>query len=193
MVVGMRPDIALTAATETFRSRLSAVTHAQLQTATPCEGWTVRDLILHVIGGNNMAVALVGGCSADEARGFFALASASDDLFGACSTSLAAQLSALGPGLDTGKTVHHPMGDIPASQLVEFRIGDLVLHSWDLARATGGDEHLPEELVAEVYGTLEPLASVIGSIGVFGSGPSGAVGADADTQTRLLDLSGRRP
>ncbi|HYA67253.1 MAG TPA: maleylpyruvate isomerase N-terminal domain-containing protein, partial [Acidimicrobiales bacterium] len=84
----MRPDTALATATETFRSRLGVVTDAQLQTATPCEGWTVRDLIVHVIGGNNMAVALVEGCSADEARSFFALAAASVDLFGACSTSL---------------------------------------------------------------------------------------------------------
>jgi uncharacterized protein (TIGR03086 family) len=193
MVAHMNTATPLATATDVFRSRLGATTVSQLDTATPCEGWTVRDLVGHVIGGNNMAVALVGGCSVDEARSFFSSAPTSNGVLGACTTSLATQLSALGSGLDTTMTVHHPMGEMPAAQLVEFRVGDLLLHSWDLARATGGDEHLPEDLVARVYGNLEPMEAVIASIGIFGSGPSGTLGADADIQTRLLDLTGRRP
>ncbi len=193
MVFGMDADAALAKSTEAFRSRLGAVQDSGLDTASPCEGWTVGDVVAHVIGGNDMAVALVGGCSTDEARNFFSRASAYDDLLGTCETTLDAQLSALGSGLDTAMMVHHPMGEMPAAQLVEFRIGDLLLHSWDLARGIGGDEHLPEDLVARVYGALEPMEAVIASIGVFGSGPSGTLGADADMQTRLLDLTGRRP
>jgi hypothetical protein len=37
------------------------------------------------------------------------------------------------------------------------------------------------------------MADVIPATGVFGEGPSGAVGADASVQRRLLDLAGRRP
>jgi hypothetical protein len=37
------------------------------------------------------------------------------------------------------------------------------------------------------------MEGFIGKSGFFGSGPSGAVGEDAPLQTRLLDLSGRRP
>jgi uncharacterized protein (TIGR03086 family) len=193
MVTNMDADIALATATEAFRSRLGTVTSSQLDSPSPCDGWTVSDLLAHVIGGNDMAIALVGGCTLDEARSSFSPASAFDDPLGACEISLDAQLSALGPGLDMTKTVHHPMGDMPAAQLMEFRIGDLLLHSWDLARAIGGDDRLPEDLVARVYGNLEPMEAVIASIGVFGSGPSGTLGADADVQTRLLDLTGRRP
>ncbi len=193
MVTGMDADIALAAATDTFRARLGVVTNSQLDAPSPCEDWTILDLVAHVIGGNDMAIALVGGCSLDEARSSFSPASAYDDPLGACDVSLDAQLSALGSGLDVTKTVHHPMGDMPAAQLVEFRIGDLLLHTWDLARSIGGDERLPEDLVARVYGNLEPMEAVIASIGVFGSGPSGTLGADADMQTRLLDLTGRRP
>ena len=193
MVAGMDPVTALTTATETFRSRLGVVTDSQLDMASPCEEWSVRDLVVHVIGGNNMAIALVGGCSTEEALSFIAAGEASEDVFGTCVTSLEAQLSALGPDLDTTKTVHHPMGDIPAAQLFDFRIGDLLLHTWDLARATGGDELLPEDLVVRVYASLEPMEAIIASIGVFGAGPSGTLGPDADMQTRLLDFTGRRP
>ena len=77
--------------------------------------------------------------------------------------------------------------------LLGFRTGDNLLHTWDLARAVGGDETLDPGAVEAVWAVLEPMAPMIPSIGVFGSGPSGSVGADAPLQTRLLDLSGRRP
>jgi uncharacterized protein (TIGR03086 family) len=189
----MEPHAALIAATDAFRARLDRVTDEQLHLPTPCEGWTVRDLLVHVTGGNRMTVALVGGCSVEEARAFFAPSAAPDDVRAACTASLEDQAKALGPGLDATMVVHHPMGDMPAAQLFGFRIGDVLLHSWDLARALEGDERLPADVVAHVYSELEPMAPVIAGIGVFGSGPSGTVGEDADTQTRLLDLTGRRP
>jgi hypothetical protein len=37
------------------------------------------------------------------------------------------------------------------------------------------------------------MAPMLGSIGMFGEGPSGSVDATADIQTRVLDISGRRP
>ncbi len=53
-----------------------------------------------------------------------------------------------------------------------FRVGDLTADSWDLARAVAADELLDPELGAAVWDDLEPLAPMIGSIGVFGDGPS---------------------
>jgi hypothetical protein len=40
---------------------------------------------------------------------------------------------------------------------------------------------------------MQPMAPFIGQTGVFGSGPSGDVAADAPLQQRLLDFTGRRP
>jgi len=39
---------------------------------------------------------------------------------------------------------------------------------------------------------MEPMAPFIGTIGLFGTGPSGQVDESAPAQMRLLDLSGRR-
>ena len=92
------------------------------------------------------------------------------------------------------RTVAHPvMGDIPCAQFLGMRVGDALLHAWDLARAIGADDELAVELVAEVWATMSPMASFIGKSGFFGAGPSGEVGEAAPLQTRLLDLSGRRP
>ena len=38
-----------------------------------------------------------------------------------------------------------------------------------------------------------PMAPMLAGSGAFGEGASGTVGDDAPTQTKLLDLAGRRP
>jgi uncharacterized protein (TIGR03083 family) len=55
------------------------------------------------------------------------------------------------------------------------------------------DAALDEQLVAEVWAFMQPMAPMVASFGVFGEGPSGDVGDDAPLDRRLLDLSGRRP
>jgi uncharacterized protein (TIGR03083 family) len=51
-----------------FDRRLRAVEPGEWSLETPCEGWTVRDLVNHVVGGNRMAVALLAGSSREDAR-----------------------------------------------------------------------------------------------------------------------------
>ena len=85
------------------------------------------------------------------------------------------------------------MGNVTVRQLHDFRIMDLTLHAWDLARAIGSSEELPDELVTQVYEMLNPLAEVVGQIGIFGTGPSQELDDQASVQLQLLDLSGRRP
>jgi uncharacterized protein (TIGR03086 family) len=183
---------ALNSGTHHFLHVLDKVGADDLSRPTPCEGWSVADLLTHVARGSDMAVALVLGATTEEASAFFQQEAPADPV-DACRESLDAQLVALHDENDRDKIVHHPMGDIPVSQLMNFRIGDLTLHAWDLARAIGADEELPVPLVEQVYRVLQPLETVIGQIGVFGEGPSGEVGADASTQVKLLDLTGRRP
>ena len=94
--------------------------------------------------------------------------------------------------VDLEQMVHHTVGDISVRQLFDFRIGDLTLHAWDLARALSISDELPDELVEHVYDVLLPMEAFIGDIGVFGTGPSGAIKPDSTTQAKLLDLTGRR-
>ena len=169
-----------------------------LDAPTPCEGWTVRDLLQHVIVGNRIAVVMLEVRSKDEIvlarQELLEEDQIGDDPAAAFATSAAAQVAAFSAPGALGRTIHHHVFDtMPARQLVTFRICDLTLHTWDLARATGRDEVINDGLVDWVYAAMEPSASTIGSNGMFGKGPSGTLADDAPLQQRLLDLSGRRP
>lgn len=182
----------LTAAHEQFRRVLETVDEAQWSAPTPCEDWSVGTLLKHIAGGEQMTIVLLNGATAEEARNTFADVEPATVRSQYATVAEAVERAFAAPGaLD--QTVHHPIGDVSGSQLLGFRVGDLTLHAWDLSRAIGGDESLDPALVEAVWSDLEPISSIIGSIGVFGEGPSGTVSEEAELQLRLLDLSGRRP
>jgi uncharacterized protein (TIGR03086 family) len=72
---------------------------------------------------------------------------------------------------------------------------DVLVHTWDLARATGLDEQLDaEEVHRQVVGVeaIDPAVDdAMRSSGHYG--PRVRVAPDADEQTRLLAFMGRQP
>ena len=68
--------------------------------------------------------------------------------------------------------------------------GDVFLHRWDLARATGQDETLDIDDVRRMHASLLPLDEVLRRPGVFG--PKVEPPADADEQTAFLCFLGRQ-
>ena len=82
-----------------------------------------------------------------------------------------------------------PFGPMPAEQMIGRLISsDVLVHTWDLARAVGGDEQLDQDAVAAAYSGLKPMDAMIRRPGVFG--PRIDV-SDADLQTEFLSFLGR--
>ena len=52
---------------------------------------------------------------------------------------------------------------------------------------------MPATLVERAWADFKPIESFIGTIGLFGDGPSGKLEVEVDLQAQLLDLTGRRP
>ncbi|MCU1427515.1 MAG: hypothetical protein JWL83_1515 [Actinomycetia bacterium] len=183
---------ALPIARAEFERRLRAVTADQWDAPTPCAGWSVRDLANHIVAGNRMSVMRLHGADREDVLAAITGGNLGDDPIGAFTATADAQEVAFGEPGAFDRVCHTMAGEMPGAQLLAFRIGDYTLHAWDLARGLGGDESLPEPVVALIWENLQPLAPRIGQIGVFGSGPSGNVAGDAPLQDRLLDLTGRR-
>jgi len=69
--------------------------------------------------------------------------------------------------------------------------GDVFLHRWDLARATGQDETLDPNKCAEMLEGMLPMDEELRQSGHYG--PRVDVPADADIQSKLLAFIGRTP
>ena len=128
---------ALDAATDEFGRRVALVESDDWTRATPCTGWDVHYLVAHVVGGNRFAVLILGGAAASEAIDVVMSApQLGDDASTAWMTTSAEQSAAFRAEKVLESRVDHPLGEITGREFLEFRVFDITLHAWDLARAS---------------------------------------------------------
>ena len=72
-----------------------------------------------------------------------------------------------------------------------FFLGDILVHTWDLARATGLDETLDADEVAGMYAGMLPIDEMLRASGQYGARVE--VPDQADLQTKLIAFTGRQP
>jgi uncharacterized protein (TIGR03086 family) len=163
-----------------FTDRLASVADDQWANPTPCTDWDVRQLVEHVIEiqrqiPKGLGVSVDDG--ADDREKWNAVR--------------AAALEALRqPGV-LERTMPGRGGEVPLEMALTPRLSDLIIHTWDLARATGSHERIDPDTAAVVLEFLEPNDEILRSTGTFGPKIDPPPGADAGV--RLLCFSGRRP
>jgi len=162
----------------------------QLVRPTPCRDWDVRFLLNHIIGGNHMFAEVARGGRADATGDMddHTLPDPGSNYIASADSVLAAWAE---PGT-MDRRCHMPFGDIPAPAAASIHFLDIVVHGWDLARATGQDTTIEADLAAEAldisHGLLSPE---LRETGVFG--PEIAISADNPLHDRLVAFMGRRP
>ena len=175
-----------------FDRRVRSVSEEQWDNPTPCTAWSVRDLVNHVVVEDLWAPGLLAGKTIDEIGGMEAF---DGDLLGSDprqawdEASEAARSSVHRDGA-MEVTTHLSFGDFPGRFYTEQLLSDHLIHAWDLAKGIEADDHLDEELVAYVYEAMLPHAEALSQSGAYGNVIE--VPDDADTQTKLLGLVGRR-
>jgi uncharacterized protein (TIGR03086 family) len=175
-------------ASEGFVKRAHAIGSDQWGAATPCTEWDVRALVNHVTGEYLWVRELVAGKTVAEISSRLDGDLLGDQPLQALITAQGDAVAALEqPGV-LGTTVHLSFGDTLAAEYAKQMTLDSVIHSWDLARATGGDERLDPELVNICYPELQRTAGDWRAAGAFGPERSPS---DGTTQAKLLALSGR--
>lgn len=178
-------------ALDAFRRYLAGVRSDQWHAPTPCTEWDVHDLVDHNVEENLWASELLRGRTLEEVGDRYEGDQLGDDPLGAYDRSAAAAREAARETGAADGMVHVSWGRIPAAVFLTQRMGDLVVHGWDLAEATGQDSAIDPELLEACWATHEPMAEEIRQSGVFATDVTAP--PDADVQTRLLALVGRRP
>lgn len=176
-------------AIDAFGDRLANLDHDDLAAPTPCADWTVRDLLDHVVDEQLWAPPLLAGDSTDEIGDRFQGDRLGDEPFAAWHRSADALRVATTPEQVLTAAVQLPRGTTSGADFLWEMFADHLIHAWDLACATGGDEHLPDDLVAacsQWFDAHEETWRAAGEIG-----PPADVPDDADAQTRLLARFGR--
>jgi uncharacterized protein (TIGR03086 family) len=166
---------------EGFDARVQAAPADSWSNQSPCAEWKARDVVAHVA--NNylrIGAALTGEESVPVGD--------NEDIVVAWGRGKTALLSGLTK--DLSQSIAGPFGPMPAADLLgRFVANDTLVHTWDLARSVGGDEKLPEDVVAGAYAGLKPMDAMIRQPGIFGSKVE--VDESADVQTQFLSFLGR--
>ena len=178
-------------ALDATRELVAHVTTDDLTRPTPDDDWDVRALLNHVIAGNWWAAELVAGRSIEDVGDRLDGDLIGDDLLGAWDASA----SAAAEGFEAPGALAAPCavsyGPVPGHVYAGHRFLDVLLHGWDLAKATDQSSVLDPQLVAGGLAVLEPQLEALQGSGAFKTDvpvPDGG-----DPQTRLLAMVGRRP
>jgi uncharacterized protein (TIGR03086 family) len=160
----------------------------QLDYPTPCRDWDVRALVAHTMG----VIMNMGR--------------------GASGAELLADLNAVPLDLDVGAQFRDEVdrtlaawrarglegevdvgaGPMPARVGVEINLLDTATHSWDIARATGQDANLPDEVAGAALAACQGI--VTDDIRTFaGFDPAVSISGDANPTDRLVAFLGRQP
>ena len=162
----------------------TAVRPEQLELPTPCETWTVQDLLDHLVGGTSYLRAALGGTEPAAATN----STAADFQAGveACLTELE-EPDAL------ARSCTSPLGfEWTVLEATAGTFMDVLIHTWDLATATGQRRDLDAELVDACIAMFLPDMPERGrAAGIVG--PAVPVPDDAGPQQRLLAAMGRTP
>ena len=174
-----------------FGELVHSVGAGQWHAPTPCTEWDVRQLVNHLVVEQLWVPPILAGRTVPDVGDAFDGDQLGADPVGAWDRASAASGAALAEPGALQRTVHLSYGDRPAEGYCAEMTSDLLVHSWDLARGIGADETLDPELVDFVYAQFAPHADALAQSGLCA--PPVDVPEDADRQTRLLALSGRRP
>jgi uncharacterized protein (TIGR03086 family) len=185
------PDAArYRAVTNGFLARVAGIGPDGWGGASPCEGWTVRDVVAHVVIVHRRVLARLDG---GKLPGIEPLPpEPGEDLPGDLRALVAEVREAVEDPGRAARQVDSIIGRLSFAELVGTLLcADVLLHTWDVARATGQDERLDAAAVADAMRFLLPRDRDLRVPEEFG--PRLEAPPGADEQARLIAFSGRVP
>lgn len=171
-----------------FTARVEGVGPDGWDAEAPCEGWVARDVVRHLVEwvpwwvgeGTDHSVVVVADVDDDPAAAWAQLR----DQFQALLDRPEAYTETFESQMFGGAM---PLG-VAAERFVT---GDVLVHTWDLATATGQAASIDADFAASMYEGMIPMDELLRQSGHFG--PAVEVDDDADVVTKLIAFTGRTP
>jgi uncharacterized protein (TIGR03086 family) len=116
----------------------------QLDKATPCASWNVKELVNHLVNAPFWFAAVVE--HGDTPAGFETPDRTDGDISAAFAEGTQRAIAAFGAPGAQEKTVTLPWGQMPAGMFMNIAAQDIFVHGWDVARAIGDSAAFDEEL-----------------------------------------------
>ena len=180
-------------AAERMAALVANVPEDALNSPTPCEDTSVGDLLDHIRG---FSMAFGAAAKKDASLGSGAPTADAAELPDDWRTTIPRDVLAMGdawraPDAWTGMTKAGGV-DIPGEVGGLIALDELVVHGWDLARATGQPYDCDDASLEGVLAFVAPLAEQgAPNPGLFG--PPVAVADNAPMLDRVIGLTGRSP
>jgi uncharacterized protein (TIGR03086 family) len=171
---------------EPFTRTVHGVPAGAWDRPAPPEGWVARDVVRHLVEWVPSFFATYAELDLGE------MPSVDDDPVAAWDALDAVLRAALADREVATGEFDMPAGHYSVETAVDtFCTPDVLVHTWDLARATGQDERLDPDEVHALFVSMEPMDEMLRESGQFG--PRVDVPDDADEQSKLIAFTGRQP
>ena len=177
---------------DVFDATVAAVGTDDWGRPSPCAEWDARDVVRHVVDMHHVMLRPYG-------REAAAGPGVDDDPLAAFRAARSEVEAILDDRELATRRTESPAGTMAGADMVDqVASADLVIHRWDLARATGQDDAIDPEELERMWPAFQQIPDVMRVPGAFGPGitvfgPVVEVPADASLQDRALGLVGRDP
>lgn len=168
---------------------VAAVRPEDMHKPTPCTEWDVRALLNHMIYEIAWVPELCAGKTAKEVGDALDGDLVGDDLQHSWQ-AYAETARHAAEQAPRERVVHLSHGNAAARDYLDEVAGDIIVHTWDLARGIGKPFHIDEEIAKTIYEMTRDKISAWRDKGLIG--PEVLVTPGANVETKLLALFGRK-
>jgi uncharacterized protein (TIGR03086 family) len=152
---------------------------------SPCDGWTTKDVVSHVVDVHGMMLKPLQRQLSDAP-------SVDDDPAAAITSAIADVQAVLDDPQLAGTEYDGFFGPTSVQATIDrFMCFDLVVHGWDLAQAADLSYEISDDEVTRVHSDVDQLGDAMRSPNVVG--PAIEPPPNASAQDRLLAFLGRDP
>ena len=165
------------------------VSNDKFNLSTPCSDWDLKQLLNHLVNELLWVPELLDGKTIEEVGSKLDGDLVGSDFAEAWESATKAAIKAV-EACDLQMIVHLSYGDMPAEHYVKEMASDVLIHGWDVAQSVQCSMIMGDDLAEQAYRQLEPHIQDYRDGGFVG--PEIDVPTDADMQTKLLAIVGRK-